>query len=351
MFPVPLKVHTGNQIGNKLKTYIPKIEIKGMLPEETYVIAEAGINHNGDFDTAKQLVQEAATVGANAVKFQIWDAPKLSSDSDFIKDLTSWELKRDEWNELNNIANRRGVDFLASVFDQQSVDILTDFNPKFIKIASGDLTHTPLIDYIAAQDIPIILSTGMATMEEVSRAVRTIREHHDNLVLLHCISSYPVGIEQLNLRSIDVLRDAFYLPVGYSDHTLGTLAPSVAVSRGARVVEKHFTLDKTMEGPDQELSAEPDEFAAMVEQIRQIEKSKGEREIATQPVEEDSKTAMRRSLTARSTIKKGETISEDKVKIARPEQGIPPNQLTTVLGRLAGRDIETNESIRWSDVR
>jgi sialic acid synthase SpsE len=351
MFPVPLKVHTGNQIGNKLKTYIPKIEIKGMLPEETYVIAEAGINHNGDFDTAKQLVQEAATVGANAVKFQIWDAPKLSSDSDFIKDLSSWELKRDEWNELNNIANRRGIDFLASVFDQQSVDILTDFNPKFIKIASGDLTHTPLIDYIAAQDIPIILSTGMATMEEVSRAVRTIREHHDNLVLLHCISSYPVGIEQLNLRSIDVLRDAFYLPVGYSDHTLGTLAPSVAVSRGARVVEKHFTLDKTMEGPDQELSAEPDEFAAMVEQIRQIEKSKGEREIATQPVEEDSKTAMRRSLTARSTIKKGETISEDKVKIARPEQGIPPNQLTTVLGRLAGRDIETNESIRWSDVR
>jgi sialic acid synthase SpsE len=351
MFPVPLKVHTGNQIGNKLKTYIPKIEIKGMLPEETYVIAEAGINHNGDFDTAKQLVQEAATVGANAVKFQIWDAPKLSSDSDFIKDLSSWELKRDEWNELNNIANRRGIDFLASVFDQQSVDILTDFNPKFIKIASGDLTHTPLIDYIAAQDIPIILSTGMATMEEVSRAVRTIREHHDNLVLLHCISSYPVGIEQLNLRSIDVLRDAFYLPVGYSDHTLGTLAPSVAVSRGARVVEKHFTLDKTMEGPDQELSAEPDEFAAMVEQIRQIEKSKGEREIATQPVEEDSKTAMRRSLTARSTIKRGETISEDKVKIARPEQGIPPNQLTTVLGRLAGRDIETNESIRWSDVR
>lgn len=351
MFPVPLKVHTGNQIGNKLKTYIPKIEIKGMLPEETYVIAEAGINHNGDFDTAKQLVQEAATVGANAVKFQIWDAPKLSSDSDFIKDLSSWELKRDEWNELNNIANRRGIDFLASVFDQQSVDILTDFNPKFIKIASGDLTHTPLIDYIAAQDIPIILSTGMATMEEVSRAVRTIREHHDNLVLLHCISSYPVGIEQLNLRSIDVLRDAFYLPVGYSDHTLGTLAPSVAVSRGARVVEKHFTLDKTMEGPDQELSAEPDEFAAMVEQIRQIEKSKGEREIATQPVEEDSKTAMRRSLTARSTIKKGETISEDKVKVARPEQGIPPNQLTTVLGRLAGRDIETNESIRWSDVR
>lgn len=351
MFPVPLKVHTGNQIGNELKTYIPKIEIKGMLPEETYVIAEAGINHNGDFDTAKQLVQEAATVGANAVKFQIWDAPKLSSDSDFIKDLSSWELKRDEWNELNNIANRRGIDFLASVFDQQSVDILTDFNPKFIKIASGDLTHTPLIDYIAAQDIPIILSTGMATMEEVSRAVRTIREHHDNLVLLHCISSYPVGIEQLNLRSIDVLRDAFYLPVGYSDHTLGTLAPSVAVSRGARVVEKHFTLDKTMEGPDQELSAEPDEFAAMVEQIRQIEKSKGEREIATQPVEEDSKTAMRRSLTARSTIKKGETISEDKVKVARPEQGIPPNQLTTVLGRLAGRDIETNESIRWSDVR
>lgn len=322
-----------------------------MFSERTYIIAEAGINHNGDFDIAETLVREAAATGADAVKFQIWDAPELSADPDFVEDLRSWEFEPEQWAELNDIASEQDIDFFASVFDSDSVDLLADLDPEFIKIASGDLTHTPLVDYIASQHVPIIMSTGMATLTEVATAVETIRHHHDDLALLHCISSYPVSIENLNLRSMDVLRDAFDVPVGFSDHTLDIFAPALAVGRGASIVEKHFTLDKTMEGPDQELSAEPEEFSDMVDRIREVEESIGTRQVKLQQAEENFKTAMRRSLTARVEIDQGESFSPENVKIARPEEGISPDHYDVVLGRSASQALSVDDPITWDDVQ
>lgn len=322
-----------------------------MFTDETYVIAEAGINHNGDFDIAQSLVREAAAAGADAVKFQIWDAPELSADPDFVKRLREWEFDQNQWEELSDIANDVGIDFFASVFDESSVDLLTDLNPEFIKIASGDLTHYPLVEYIASSHVPIIMSTGMGTLDEVATAVQTIRQHHDDIALLHCISSYPVSIENLNLRSMDVLRDAFGVPVGFSDHTSGILAPALAVSRGSNIVEKHFTLDKSMDGPDHELSAEPKEFSEMVNQIRQVRKSLGKREITLQETEEESKSAMRRSLTAREDIDRGESFTLQNVKIARPEHGIDPGHYNVILGREASQSLLVNDPITWNDVQ
>jgi len=321
-----------------------------MFSENTYIIAEAGINHNGEFKIAEELVREAAATGADAVKFQIWDANELSSDPDFVEDLRSWELEPNEWAELNSIANEEGIDFSASVFDRDSVDLLSELDPKFIKIASGDLTHTPLVDYVASKQTPVVMSTGMATLEEVATAVATVRGYHDELSLLHCISSYPVSIDDLNLRSMDVLRDAFGLSVGFSDHTTGTFASPLAVGRGAEVVERHFTLDSTMEGPDQELSLEPAEFSELVDRVRAAERSKGNREVRTQPAEREAKTAMRRGLTARTTIEQGERFTEENVKVARPAAGIAPGHYELVVGRRASQMLSSDDPISWDDV-
>lgn len=318
--------------------------------ERVYIIAEIGINHNGDLAIAKELVEAAATAGADAVKFQFWEATELSSDPETVELLRSWELEPHEWEDVARTAASADVDFFASVFDEASVDQLVAFDPPAIKVASGDVTNVPLLESIAATKTPVIMSTGMAVTSEIATAVETIRRYHDEVSLLHCVSSYPVDIDALNLRAMDTLRSAFDVPVGFSDHTKGTLAPALAVARGARIVEKHVTLDRDMEGPDHSLSLEPPDLEEMVERIRTVESGLGDGRLVVEPTEEESKTSMRRGLTARTDIPEGEELTRDDVKMTRPETGISPAHLETVVGRTARRSIERDQPIRWTDV-
>jgi sialic acid synthase SpsE len=318
--------------------------------EQTYIVAEAGINHNGEYELAQELVQAAADAGADGVKFQLWEAPELAGDKDTVELLQSWELDGGEWEELATFADNVGIDFFASIFDSESLEQLMGLDTPIIKIASCDVTNLPLLRAAAAQGQPIIMSTGMATMSEVATAVETVRNEHNELYLLHCISSYPVDIEDLNIRAIDTLQSAFDLPVGFSDHTEGIIAPLLAVTRGATLIEKHLTLDKTMVGPDHALSAEPAEFSEMVSNIRSIEKGLGDGHIKTAPPEADSKYDMRRAIKTKTDIERGEQLTEENTKISRPEEGISPEDYETILGRKVTNSLDKNSPITWNDI-
>jgi sialic acid synthase SpsE len=318
--------------------------------EQTYIIAEIGINHNGEYEVAKEMVQAAADAGADGVKFQLWEAHELSVDRETIELLQQWKLNTGELERLAALAGELGVDFFASVFDSKSIKQLIKLDAPIIKIASCDVTNLPLLRDAAQKDQPIIMSTGMATMSEVATAVETVQNEHNELCLLHCISSYPVDIEDLNLRAIDTLRSAFNLPVGFSDHTKGIVAPLLAVTRGATILEKHFTLDKTMEGPDQTLSAEPAEFSKMVTKIRSVEEGLGGGDIECAPSEVDSAYSMRRGIKAKTDINKGEKLTQEKLKISRPETGISPDNYQEVLNLEVSRHINKNDPINWKDI-
>ncbi|MFW6040854.1 MAG: N-acetylneuraminate synthase family protein [Thermoplasmatota archaeon] len=314
----------------------------------TFIIAEIGLNHNGDVDLAKKMVKEAKKCGANAVKFQMFDTDELYSKEHKIYSIFEpLEFSKDEWYEIKNFANKEDILFTASVFDKNSVDLLDKLNSPMFKIASGDLTHIPLLDYISKKNKPTIISTGLSNISEVEEAVNTFNSNGNHeIALLHCVSNYPASLENLNVNVIKTLKRVFDIPVGFSDHTLGIMAPSIAVALGADIVEKHFTLDRNMEGPDQKLSLPPDMFKEMVEKIRYIEKGLGDG--LKKPVEDEKmiKNA-RRSITARNVIRKGEEISEEDLKITRPENGIKPKFYKIVVGREARKTIEKDEPLRW----
>ena len=314
----------------------------------TFIIAEIGLNHNGDIDLAKNMVEEAKKCGADAVKFQMFDTDELYSREHKIHSIFEpLEFSKDEWYEIKNFTNKEDILFTASVFDKNSVDLLDNLNSPMFKTASGDLTHIPLLDYISKKNKPTIISTGLSNIAEVEEAVNTFYSNDNHRVaLLHCVSNYPASLKNLNVNVIKTLNRVFDVPIGFSDHTLGTIAPSIAVALGADIVEKHFTLDRDMEGPDQKLSLPSDMFKEMVDKIRDIEKGLGNG--LKKPVE-DEKTIKnaRRSITAKNTIDKGEEISEKDLKITRPENGIKPKFLEIVLGRKARKTIEKDESLRW----
>lgn len=314
----------------------------------TFIIAEIGLNHNGDVDIAKTMVEEAKKCGADAVKFQMFDTDELYPREHKIYSVFEpLEFSKDEWSEIKNFANEEEILFTASVFDKNSVDLLDKLNSPMFKTASGDLTHIPLLDYISKKNKPTIISTGLSNISEVEEAVNTFYSNDNHKVsLLHCVSNYPSSLKNLNVKVIKTLKRVFDVPVGFSDHTLGTTAPSIAVALGADIVEKHFTLDRNMEGPDQKLSLPPDMFKEMVEKIRDVEKGLGDG--LKKPVEDEKmiKNA-RRSITAKNTIDKGEEISEKDLKITRPENGIKPKFLEIILGRKARKTIEKDEPLIW----
>jgi sialic acid synthase SpsE len=318
--------------------------------ESPYVIAEAGINHNGEWELARDLIDAAATAGADAVKFQIWQTEELVSDSEQIDLFEQWQFEKHEWDELAAAAEQVGIDFLASVFDSESLAYYTDLNPSYIKIASCDVTHIELIDTAAKTEVPLLLSTGMATAAEIERAVETVNAYHDDLTLLHCVSSYPLPMEQANLRAIQTLQRRFGTPVGYSDHTTGLETAAFAVMLGARVIEKHFTLDRTAPGPDQALSLEPAGFAEMVSQVHAADASRGDGELEVAAAERDSRYSMRRGVRTRSAISAGASIGRGDLKITRPEEGVRADELREVIGRVAIRDIGANEPLVWDDI-
>lgn len=342
-----------------------EIEDRAIGPgEPTYVVAELSGNHRGDKERALDLVDAAAEAGADAVKLQTYTADTMTIDSDrdpfqiqggtlwdgrTLYDLyeeahTPWEWQPD----LKDRAESHGLHCFSSAFDSSAVDFLEKMDVPAHKIASFEITHIPLIEKIARHGKPIIMSTGMATMAEIDEAVRTVRENGDlALALMHCNSAYPARPDEMNLRTIPHMSEAWDVPVGLSDHTLGSTSAVVAVTFGASMVEKHFTLDRADGGPDAEFSMEPDEFEEMVEQIRVAEKARGEVRYGPSEKEEDS-LVFRESIFAVEDIEEGEELTEDNVDIIRPSEGIAPKFISHVLGSTAKQDIPRGRPLEWS---
>jgi len=340
---------------------------RALGPEEpTYVIAEAGSNHNGDLDLAKELVDVAAAAGADAVKFQTFRAEDLyvedSGEVEYLDDdrsiydiIESMEMPYEWIPTLHEYCHERDVQFLSTPFDERSAAELSEYVPAW-KVASYTSSHHPFLEHLAETGKPVIMSTGAHTLDEVRESVEALRESGvDGLALLQCVAAYPTPLEDSNVRVVETLAEEFGVLAGLSDHTLDPVtAPSAAVALGASVVEKHFTLDKTMEGPDHEFALEPDELDEMVGTIRRTESALGSGEKQVLDVEEELYEKARRAIHAVRDVEAGETISEDDVKILRPgdrESGLHPKHYDDVVGRTAGRDIDRGAGITRNDLK
>ncbi len=328
-----------------------------------FIIAEAGVNHNGSVEMAKKLIDTAKEAEVDAVKFQTFKTEEIVTKSAkkalYQKETTGLEesqyemlkkleLKEDDLKELASYAEKRGIIFLSSPFDEESADLLEQLKVPVFKVGSGEITNFPLLKHIAKKEKPIILSTGMATLGEVEEALNVIRsEGVEKVILLHCVSNYPAMIENVNLRAMETLKQAFKLPVGFSDHTLGITASIAAVALGACVIEKHFTLDRNLLGPDHKASLEPDELKEMVKTIRDVEKALGDWIKRPTINEEEIKKIARRSIIAKIGISEGTVITEDMLDIKRPGTGIEPKYFNSVIGMRAKKDIKKSAIVTW----
>lgn len=326
-----------------------------------YIIAEAGVNHNGKFELAKRMIEVAKASGVDAIKFQTFQAEKLvttqTMKAEYQKKTTKksetqldmlrkLQLSQEEFIQLKEYCNLIGIEFLSTPFDMESLDFLKKIGLKRWKIPSGEITNLPYLIKIARTQLPVILSTGMATMEEVEEAIRNLREYGSlEIALLHCTTEYPAPYEDVNLKAMMTMKEKFNLSIGYSDHTIGIEIPISAVAMGATIVEKHFTLDRNMEGPDHQASLEPDELRAMVQSIRHVEKAMGDG--VKQPAESEKKNIFiaRKSIVAEKKIRAGELFTTDNLTVKRPGNGISPMKWFDVLGKKALRDFEEDELI------
>jgi len=320
-------------------------------------IAEAGINHNGDVEMAKEMIDVASDAGADAVKFQTFSADRLvspdapSAEYQEVESqhemLKEHELSRDDHIELIEYCQRADITFLSTPFDEESLELLDELGVPVIKIGSGELNNYPLLEKAASLGRPMIVSTGMGTMEEVEEAFRLIRKVDDELplVFLHCVSAYPTDIEDVNLRAIETMKEGLQTPVGFSDHTTETETPGLAVAAGATVVEKHFTLDSSLPGPDHEASLEPDELEEAVKIARNAARALGDGE--KKPVESElkNKSVIRKSIHAARRIEEGTVLSEDDLSVIRPEGGLPPAKLSSLIGKEVSATVNKGEPI------
>lgn len=332
--------------------------------EPCFIIAEAGVNHNGDVNLAKQLIDVAKKADADAVKFQTFTTERIATryaeKAQYQKETTSseeaqfemikkLELSGGDFKELSAHAQNKGILFLSTPFDEGSVDLLDELRVPAFKVGSGEITNFPLLRYIARKKKPVILSTGMALLDEIEEALAAIRQEGMNeITLLHCVSSYPTRVEDTNLRAMETLRNTFKLPVGLSDHTLGINIPIAAVALGACIVEKHFTLDNNLPGPDQRASLEPAELKQMVKAIRDVEKAMGDGIKRPTKEEEENKKASRRSIVASVDIPRGTIITKEMLGIKRPCIGIAPKYMDDIIGKITKCDMEQNEPITLS---
>lgn len=314
-----------------------------------FIIAEAGVNHNGDLSIAKRLIDVAVDAGADAVKFQTFkaeslvtpEAPKAeyqtrttSVAESQLEMLRKLELSAPDHRELASYCRERGILFLSTPFDEESADFLDTLPVPAFKISSGDLTNTPLLEHVARKNKPLILSTGMANLSEVRDAVKTVKEAGcDGIVLLHCVTDYPADPADVNLRAMQMLRDTFGVPAGFSDHTEGIEVALAATALGAAVIEKHFTLDRTMPGPDHRASLEPEELRAFVRGIRAVESSLGTGEKVPTPREIETAKVARRSIVAAQEIPAHTVIERSMIALKRPGTGMAPAKLQSILGR------------------
>jgi len=342
-----------------------KVKINDKLigeEEPCFIVAEAGVNHNGSVELAKKLIDAAKDAGADAVKFQTFKAESVvvkdAQKAEYQKETTGegsqyemikkLELTEEDFRELADYAEKKDIMFLSSPFDKESVDLLNELDVPAFKVGSGEITNFSLLKHIAKKGKPIILSTGMSTLGEIEEALDVIRsEGVEDIILLHCVSNYPARIEDVNLRAMGTLKQAFKLPVGFSDHTLGITAPIAAVALGACVIEKHFTLDRNLPGPDHKASLEPDELKEIVKDIREVEKALGNGIKKPTKEEEEVKKVARKSIVAKVDISKGAIITEEMLDVKRPGTGIEPKYLKFIIGRKTKEDIKKDDVIRF----
>jgi len=334
--------------------------------EPCFIIAEAGSNHNGKLEQAKQLIDIAADAKADAVKFQTFLADKIVAKT---KDRASYldklvnknetihdifkklELPRKWLKELFAYAESKELIFLSTPFDEEAVDLLDEIGVKAFKVASFEIVHLPLLRHIAKKGKPIILSTGMANLSDIEEALETIyQEGNEQVIVLHCGINYPLSFEDVNLRGMLTIKQAFQISVGYSDHTMGITVPISAVTLGASVVEKHFTINRKLPGPDHPFALEPDELKSMVKEIRNTEKALGSPTKRRTKSEEEMYKLGRRSIFAIRDIAKGKTIEREDLAILRPGIGLHPRYLEKIMGRRTRVDIKKNEAITWDKI-
>lgn len=332
--------------------------------KKTLIIAEAGVNHNGDIAKAKALIDKGAEAGVDYVKFQTFKAANLvtkqakraayqdkntqNNDSQY-EMLKKLELSQAVHQELIDYCAQKGVQFLSTGFDIESLEFLARLGITIAKVPSGEITNLPYLRNVVSLFPEVILSTGMATIEEIKDAVKVLTDNgvnKDKITVLHCNTEYPTPMEDVNLRAMLHIQQEVGVAIGYSDHTLGIEVPIAAVALGATIIEKHFTLDKTLPGPDHKASLEPDELKAMVSAIRNIEKAvggSGLKEVSTS--EAKNKPIARKSIVASKSIKKGDFFTEENITVKRPGIGISPMQWDDVIGKTAKKDFEEDDLI------
>lgn len=328
------------------------------------IIAEAGVNHNGSIEIAKLLIDKAAEAGVDYIKFQTFKSEKLvaksakqaeyqqrnlgKSDDNQLSMLKKLELSENNHKELIEYCNKKGVKFFSTAFDLSTIDLLKSFNIGFWKIPSGEITNYPYLKKIASFHEPIILSTGMCELSDIETALNVLIEggaNKDSITVLHCNTEYPTPFADVNLKAMLEIGNKFGVKIGYSDHTKGIEVPIAAVALGATVIEKHFTLDKNMAGPDHKASLEPDELKAMVSAIRNIEQALGNGHKEISSSERKNIEVARKSIVAACNIKKGERLTENNLTVKRPGTGISPMRWNEVVGTIAVRDFEEEEMI------
>ena len=334
--------------------------------KRSLIIAEIGVNHNGEVSLAKKMIASAKDSGADAVKFQTFTAESLAAqDTEKVKyqlETTSdcethyemlrrLELGRSEHYELKDYCDQLGIDFLSTPYDVPSAQFLASLNVKFFKTASADLVDLPLHSYIASTGIPTMVATGMATLGEIERVVEIYcADNFPNVILLHCVSNYPCSDSSLNLRAMQAMGFAFSLPYGFSDHSVGHLAADASVAMGAKVIEKHFTLDKTLSGPDHKASSTPSEFSELVRSVRRLEDMLGKPQKMCQPEERQMSKVSRKSIVLSANLLAGQLITADVLALKRPGTGLNPAFLPDIIGKRVLADLQQGHRLNWSDL-
>ena len=339
-------------------------KIRDFSNYSTFIIAEIGVNHNGDVDLAKEMIKSASNCGVDAVKFQTFvsedlvtdDAKKANyqnentSEKNQFEMLKKLELTFDDFKELKDYALDNEVMFLSSPFDKKSVDLLESLDVPAYKLGSGELNNFELIDYVQKTGKPLIISTGMATLDEIKETYEFI-DDKKNLIVLHCITGYPTSFEEANLNFIKTLQLELDSPIGFSDHSPGIELPIAAVALGACVVEKHFTLDKNLEGPDHKASLNPKEFKAMVDAIRNVEVAMGDGVRKFSENEEEIKKVARKSIVLNQDVKKGTVLQREMLSIKRPGTGIPPKFINDIIGKEIIEDLKSGTVVLWENLK
>ena len=333
------------------------------LPATT-IIAEAGVNHNGSIEIAKKMIDVAAFAGADLVKFQTFKAESLVTHSadkaEYQKKSTNMsesqfnmikklELDKSAHKELNKHCEQKGICFLSTAFDHGSIDLLNELDILFYKIPSGEITNMPYLRHVGRMGKPVVMSTGMSTLKEVQAAMNVLLDagvKKDDLTILHCNTEYPTPMKDVNLKSMLTIQDELEVNVGYSDHSLGIEVPIAAVALGATIIEKHFTLDRTLPGPDHATSLEPQELKSMVSAIRNIEKAMGDGVKKPSPSEKKNISIVRKSIVAKKSIKKGQQFTEYNLTVKRPGTGISSMEWDKVIGKESQANFEPDDFIK-----